>query len=92
MYLTLVPLQEAINVLPDAVVVVNKHGKIVASNKMLTHLFGYTQAEIKGEDVSILLSERLRKIHAKHLKNYFSNPTPRKMGKGYQLFGCSKSG
>ncbi|WP_114779331.1 PAS domain-containing sensor histidine kinase [Botryobacter ruber] len=92
MYLNYISLQEAIDLLPDTVVVVDSKGKIIASNKQIDKLFEYAPGELVGQNLNILIPERFREAHTRHLYTYFKNPVSRKMGKGMQLFGLRKSG
>ncbi len=58
---------------PDAIVIVNKEGKIVVSNSYTERLLGYTPQELAGQTVAILVPERYRKVCLQQYAVYFAN-------------------
>jgi len=77
---------------PDAMLFVNKDGRIITINAQLEHLFGYSEEELVGKDLHALIPERFRKRHRDDLSGYFSNPRVRPMGSGLQIFARRKDG
>lgn len=77
---------------PDAVVIVNPAGHIVYVNEHSQRLFGYTAGELLGAPIESLLPERFRAMHVGHRVGYFSQPRPRAMGVGLELYGQRKDG
>ncbi|HLW98742.1 MAG TPA: PAS domain S-box protein [Candidatus Acidoferrales bacterium] len=77
---------------PDAMVIVNKDGRIVLVNAQTQKLFGYTRQELLGQPVEMLVPQRLRGLHPGHRTGFFSKPTARPMGAGLDLYGQRKDG
>lgn len=77
---------------PDAMIVADHTGKIALANAVTEDLFGYTQDELIGRPIEILIPPQLREIHRKHTKNYFLNPKTRLMGAGLELPSLRKDG
>ena len=78
--------------IPDAVVITNNEGKIVLTNPQTEQIFGYSQEELLGESVGILMPERFHERHKKHLESYFNEPVIRPMGNGINIIGRRKDG
>jgi len=59
---------------PDAMVIVNKDGRIQLINAQTEKLFGYSREELVGQWVELLVPERFRRAHPKHRNGYFAEP------------------
>jgi PAS domain S-box-containing protein len=91
-HLTFSGLSQLLDLLPDAMIVVNQQGTIVMVNRQSEAAFGYIREELLTQPLEILLPERFRGGHITHREQYISAPRSRPMGVGLQLFGRKKDG
>lgn len=77
---------------PGAILVINVSGQIVLINERVVELFGYSQVELIGKDIEILLPEHLHDVHHVHRGGFFTQPEARPMGIGRDLSGRRRDG
>lgn len=77
---------------PSAIVMVDVAGTVVLVNAQIEKYFGYGPTELVGQPIEILVPERFRGKHHDLLARFFSLPTARPIGAGYELFGRRKDG
>jgi PAS domain S-box-containing protein len=77
---------------PDAIVTVNREGRIALVNTQAERLFGYDRSELLGQMVEMLLPERVRTVHARHRPRYLTDPSTRSMGGALELVAQRKDG
>lgn len=77
---------------PDAMIVVNEAGDIVLASDRAVALFGYTQEELVGKPLGILIPERYRTGHKALTAGYMARPKARNVNTGSDLYGRRKDG
>ncbi len=77
---------------PDSMITVDAKGKIERVNSQVEKMFGYQPKQLIGQDLSVLMPERYREIHAKHQAEFMQKPHLRQMGGGIELFAKRQDG
>lgn len=77
---------------PNGMVLLNHQRRIVLVNTQAEMLFGYSRAELIGQDVEMLVPERFRRAHSGLVNDFFSAPQSSAMGARRELLGCRKDG
>lgn len=75
---------------PDGIVIVDRKGHILVANEQMEQLFGYTEGELTGKTIELLVPDRYHKTHIRYRKEYVTAPRTRPMGVGMDLFGKRK--
>jgi two-component system, cell cycle sensor histidine kinase and response regulator CckA len=78
--------------LPDAIVAVDRDGRILQVNSQVEEQFGYTRTQLIGQKVEVLVPERFRPNHHRHREGFAEHPKTRRMGAGLELYGRRRSG
>ena len=84
--------RELLEAAPDAIMEVDREGRIVLLNAVTVKLFGYSREELLGQNVDTLIPEAARGRHAGHRAGYWANPQTRPMGQGLTLLARRKDG
>lgn len=82
----------AVEAAPNAMIMVDRDGKIVLVNTQTDKMFGYDRAELIGQEIEILVPQRYRGTHPGHRRGFYADRQPRAMGAGRDLFGLRKDG
>jgi protein-histidine pros-kinase len=75
---------------PDAMVIVDRDGRIRLVNGQVEKLFGYGREELLGKAIEILVPARFRDSHPAHRLGYVHDPRSRPMGMGLDLLAVRK--
>ena len=84
--------RELLEAAPDAIVEVDRDGRIALANAAAEAIFGYKRDELLGESVERLIPENERSRHSAHRASYWENPVTRPMGFGMVLRARRKDG
>jgi PAS domain S-box-containing protein len=84
--------REILEAAPDAILQVDRDGRILLINRVTEELFGYRREELLGQPVEILVPQEQRTAHAGHRDAYARKPSTRPMGAKLELYGVRKDG
>lgn len=84
--------RQAVEAAPNGMLMVASTGVILLANRHMERQFGYSDQELVGRSVEMLLPERYRSRHPTLREGFFLAPTNRAMGAGRSLFGRRKDG
>lgn len=77
---------------PYGLLMVNPAGIITMVNPQCEVIFGFTQEELIGQSLAMLLPRPYRAAHDRHLLAFFANPARKQMGGLRDLPGLRKDG
>ena len=81
----------AVEAAPNAMIMVDKEGRMALVNSTTERLFGYTRSELVGQSIDMLVPERYRN-HDEYRKAFARMPAVRPMGSGRDLYGRRRDG
>ena len=84
--------RRAIDAASTAMIMVDVSGAVVLTNRQTHELFGYTERELAGQPIEMLIPERFRRRHAVYRTSFVQAPKRRRMGDGYDLHAVCKDG
>ncbi|WP_238551903.1 EAL domain-containing protein [Herminiimonas sp. CN] len=76
----------------DAIITSDKAGNIVSWNQGAAAIFGYVQAEVLGQPLTLLMPERYRQRHQAGMRRIQSGGAPEIVGRMVELTGVRKDG
>lgn len=77
---------------PDAVVIIDQDGTVEYSNPATERLFGYSNSELCGRDVKMLMPDPYRSHHTEYMNRYLDGGEPHIIGIGRKVVGLHKNG
>lgn len=85
-------LQAVTNTVLDGLITIDDHGLIQTFNPAATRIFGYTETEVVGHNVNMLMPDPYRAEHDGYLGHYLSGGAARVIGIGREVSGRRKNG
>ncbi|PBN42929.1 PAS domain S-box protein [Sphingobium sp. D43FB] len=85
-------LRSILSTVPDAMIVIDERGTMVSFSAAAERLFGYTQAEVAGSNVSMLMPSPYRERHDGYLERYLRTGERRIIGIGRVVVAMRKDG
>jgi two-component system sensor kinase FixL len=75
----------------DAILTIETNGNVESMNPAAERLFGYTAAEVIGQNVKMLMPEPYRHEHDDYLRNYLRTGQKKIIGIGREVVGLRKN-
>lgn len=85
-------LRSILSTVPDAMIVIDDQGKILSFSAAAERLFGYSEAELLGANVSALMPSPDRDRHDGYIERYLATGEKRIIGIGRVVFAQRKDG
>ncbi len=85
-------MMQLLDMLQDALFLVDRQGKIQVVNRVAEQLFGYAPDELLGQPIEILIPERFRQQHVIQREAFCAKPHNRGMGSGLGLMAVRRDG
>jgi len=76
----------------DAIIVANQEGEILSWNAAAGRMFGYTQEEVLGRPLTLLMPERFQEAHTAGIRRYHKEKKSGIIGTNLELVGLKKDG
>ncbi|HLW68871.1 MAG TPA: PAS domain S-box protein [Gemmataceae bacterium] len=85
-------LSAILNTAADAIITISSQGVILSVNPATERLFGYTTAEMVGQNISMLMPSPYREEHDHYLRRYLETGEKHIIGIGREVLGRCKDG
>lgn len=85
-------LRAILNTVVDSVITIDRRGNIMSVNQATTRMFGYTEADLIGQNVKILMPSPYREEHDRYLANYRRTGRQRIIGNGREVEARRRDG
>jgi two-component system sensor kinase FixL len=88
----LLEMQALLDATVDAVITIDHRGRVEMFNRAAEGLFGYTAAELIGQNVNVLMTDRDRNQHDGYMQRYQQGGAPHIIGIGREVEARRKDG
>lgn len=87
-----VKMRAIVNSVQEVIIVIDESGIITECNNAILEMFGYTQEEMLGKNVSLLMTGDNTTQHDQYINNYLVNGHGSVMGQNREFFAKRKDG
>lgn len=81
-----------LNAAVDAVILIDSRGRIELINAAGSEIFGWSEDDLVGRDVAVLMPEPYRSRHEEFMRNYIETGQPRIIGIGREVEALRRDG
>jgi PAS domain S-box-containing protein len=85
-------LRYVLNSAVDGILLIDEKGVIKDANPATKKIFGYSESELVGQNVSLLMPEPYKNEHTGYIKNYLRTGKAKVIGIGRETVGKNKNG
>ncbi|MBF0183877.1 MAG: diguanylate cyclase [Magnetococcales bacterium] len=85
-------MEAVFNTAADSIIVINSAGIMESVNRAAERMFGYSQAEMVGQNVSLLMPSPYRERHDSSIANYLNTGKAKVLGIAQELVAIKKNG
>lgn len=89
---TLEQLTSVLNTVNEGIISANADSKIIMVNRTVEKIFGYTEKELIGQPLSILMPNKYQEAHRRGMSRYMETRTPRVLNTTVKIEGQRKDG
>jgi two-component system sensor kinase FixL len=76
----------------DAIIVIDSKGAIEVFNQAAEQMFGYTEDDVRGGSINMLMPSPYREAHNGYISDYLRTGTPKIIGIGRDVTGLRRNG
>lgn len=76
----------------EGIILTDNKARIFLVNPAAQKIFGYSEEEMTGKSIELLIPQKYHHNHRQHQTNYYKHPQVRPMGKGRDLSAVRKDG
>ena len=76
----------------EGIILTDNKARIFLVNPAAQKIFGYSEEEMTGKPIELLIPQKYHHNHRQHQTNYYKHPQVRPMGKGRDLSAIRKDG
>ncbi len=85
-------LQAVLDTVGEGIIAIDSSSRIVLVNKEVQNIWGYSQEELIGESIHLLMPESYRQAHSEGLQRYLKTGVPHVIGQRVEMEGLRKDG